>query len=229
MSTRGAIGNPARGRSAVARRGRPLDAEKHRQILAAATQIFLARGFAGTSMDLVARRAGVSKVTVYTHFHNKEALFGAIIHDLAAGLVARIEEMALRDQAPGPALRQFGRRYLELALAESSVALHRTIVAESARLPRLGRLIYDCGPTQVVRALARFLGASKALRLRNPQLAAEQFLGMVLGHAQLRLLLSGRPPAEVRAGIEATVDHAVDLFLNGALAGSPPDFPAGSA
>jgi AcrR family transcriptional regulator len=63
MSTRLAIENAARGRSTVARRGRPLDAEKHRQILAAATQIFLARGFAGTSMDLVARRAGVSKVT----------------------------------------------------------------------------------------------------------------------------------------------------------------------
>lgn len=220
MSTRLVIENAARGRSTVARRGRPLDAEKHRQILAAATQIFLARGFAGTSMDLVARRAGVSKVTVYTHFHNKEALFGAIIHGLAAELVARIEEMAVGDMAPGAALRQFGRRYLELALAESSVALHRTVVAEAARLPRLGRLIYDCGPSQVVRALARFLASSKALRLANPALAAEQFLGMVLGHAQLRLLLSGRPAAEVRAEINAAVDHAVELFLKGAL-GSP--------
>lgn len=229
MNTRITAENPVRGRSVVAKRGRPLDAEKHRRIVAAATETFLARGFAGTSMDLVARRAGVSKVTIYTHFRNKEALFGAIIDALAAGLVARIDELALGDMAPGPALRQFGRRYLELALAESSVALHRTVVAESARLPRLGRLIYECGPVQVVNGLAGFLAASKALRLANPRLAAEQFLGMVLGHAQLRLLLSGRPAAEVRAGIDEAVDHAVDLFLNGVRAKPGLDRAAGSA
>lgn len=217
MNTRPAIAIPAGGAPA-GRRGRPLDPRKHRQIISAATEAFLARGFAATSMDHVARRAGVSKVTIYTHFRNKEALFGAIIDSLAGGLVERIEELALDDMAPGPALRQFGRRYLELALAASSVALHRTVVAESARLPRLGRLIYECGPVQIVSALATFLARSKDLRITDPRLAAEQFLGMVLGHAQLRLLLSARPGAEVRGSIGKVVDHAVEIFLNGVQA-----------
>ena len=70
-----------------ARRGRPLDAAKHERIVAAATQAFLELGFNATSMDLVARRAKVSKVTVYTHFKNKKSLFGAIIDGLAGTLV----------------------------------------------------------------------------------------------------------------------------------------------
>jgi TetR/AcrR family transcriptional repressor of mexJK operon len=205
-------------RSVPARRGRPLDAAKHQRIVAAATEAFLERGFNATSMDLVARRAKVSKVTVYTHFRSKEALFGAIIDGLAGQLVARIEELTVGDLAPAPALRQFGRRYLDLALAASSIALHRFVVAESAHIPGLGPLIYENGPVQIVRALAAFLSKRKELKIAHPQRAAEQFLGMVLGQTQLRLLLNARPATEVRAGIGAAVDHAVELFLNGARA-----------
>ena len=94
-----------------------------------------------------------------------------------------------------------------MALAASSLALHRVVVAETARIPALGPLIYRQGPAQVVSALADFLVRQKGLRLANPRLAAEQFLGMVLGHAQLRLLLNARPAGEVRAGIGHVVDH----------------------
>lgn len=217
MNTIPAPGIPRRGKVRVpgARRGRPLDAAKHERIVTAATQAFLELGFNATSMDLVARRAKVSKVTVYTHFKNKESLFGAIIDGLAGTLVSRIGRFALGDMAPAPALRQFGRMYLELALAASSLALHRVVVAETARIPALGPLIYRQGPAQVVAALADFLVRQKDLRLANPRLAAEQFLGMVLGHGQLRLLLNARPAGEVRAGIGHVVDHAVDLFLDG--------------
>jgi TetR/AcrR family transcriptional repressor of mexJK operon len=222
MNTQSAPVIPVRVKRGAPRRGRPLDAAKHRRIVAAATDAFLKRGFGATSMDYVARRARVSKMTVYTHFTSKEALFGAIIDVLAGGLVARIEELELGDHPPAPALRQFGRKYLELALAASSVALHRMIVTEAGRVPRLGRLIYETGPVQIVGALARFLRSRKELALADPHRAAEQFLGMTLGQAQLRLLLHARPVAEIHAGIDAAVDHAVDLFLNGALAARRP-------
>jgi AcrR family transcriptional regulator len=169
-------------------------------------------------MDLVAQRAGVSKMTVYTHFKSKEALFGAIIDGLAGRLVTQINRFALGDLAPEPALRQFGRMYLELALASSSLALHRVVIAESARAPALGQLIYHNGPRQIVGSLADFLGRQRSLRLPDPRLAAEQFLGMVLGHNQLQLLLNARPATEVRASIERIVDHAVAIFLHGARA-----------
>lgn len=198
------------------RRGRPLDAAKHESIIAAATAAFLDLGFKAASMDLVARRANVSKVTVYSHFKNKEALFVAIIDALAGRLVARINRLTLGDTAPAPALRRFGRMYLELAVASSSLALHRVVIAESARIPALGALIYQHGPVKIVTSLADFLARQTEFRLSDPRLAAEQFLGMVLGHNQLRLLLNARQSMGMRADIEKSVDHAVQLFLNGA-------------
>lgn len=218
MNTRATPRNPAAAETvAGAKRGRPLDPAKHARILAAATEEFLQHGFDGTSMDRVAHRATVSKVTVYTHFRSKEALFAVIVDGLAGGLVRSIEELAVAEMHPGPALRLFGRRYLALALAPSSLALHRMVVAEAARIPALGPAIFASGPAQVVDGLASFLSRSKALRLSNPRLAAEQFLGMVLGHSQLRLLLNADPGTDTRRDIAAIVDHAVELFLNGAL------------
>lgn len=195
--------------------GRPLDRAKHARILRAATRAFLEHGFRAATMDLVAREAGVSKVTVYSHFKNKEGLFGAIIDDMAGRLVGRIDRFALGDVRPEIALREVGRRYLDLALASSSLALHRLVVAEAARFKRLGHVIYRSGPTQLVDGLADYLARQRSLQIEDPRLAAEQFFGMVLGHAQLSLLLGARPAREVRAGIGRSVDHAVRLFLRG--------------
>jgi len=205
----------SRGSRAARAPGRPVSAEKRRQILRVATDTFLERGFVPTSMDLIARRAGVSKVTVYSHFKSKEALFGAIVDELVRRLLARLDRVAIADRPPDVALRHLGRLYLELALAASSLALHRFVVAETARIGGLGRVIYENGPVQLVGALSDFLRQQRGLSIADPRLAAEQFYGMVLGHAQLRLLLKARPARDVRAAIGASVDHAVDIFLNG--------------
>jgi AcrR family transcriptional regulator len=55
---------------------------KRDAILKGAKAVFLKRGFEGTSMDAVALRAGVSKMTVYRHFGSKESLFAGVITDL---------------------------------------------------------------------------------------------------------------------------------------------------
>jgi len=209
--------SPVRSRGLPAARapGRPVSAEKRRLILRVATDTFLERGFVPTSMDLIARRAQVSKVTVYSHFKSKEALFGAIVDELVRRLLARLDRVAIADRPPDVALRHLGRLYLELALAASSLALHRFVVAETARFGGLGRVIYENGPVQLVGALSEFLRQQQSLSIADPRLAAEQFYGMVLGHAQLRLLLKARPARSVRAGIGASVDHAVAIFLRG--------------
>jgi TetR/AcrR family transcriptional regulator, mexJK operon transcriptional repressor len=67
----------------------------------------------------------------------------------------------------------------------------------------------------VVGGLADFLRRQNSLKIDDPHLAAEQFFGMVLGHAQIRLLLGARPAREVRGGIARSVDHAVEIFLRG--------------
>ena len=65
--------------------GRPKDLAKRQAILEAAKVLFLSNGYASTSMDAVAAEAGVSKLTVYSHFNDKETLF-------TAAVVAKCEE-----------------------------------------------------------------------------------------------------------------------------------------
>jgi TetR/AcrR family transcriptional repressor of mexJK operon len=203
------------GAAKAVRRGRPVDARKHAKILAAANRVFLEQGYGAASMDLIARQAGVSKITIYAHFSNKATLFGAIVEDLAARLTRAIDQLAIAGLQPEQALRRVGAAYLRLALASSSLALHRLIVAETARHPELGQLIHRSGPQTIVATLASYLAGRAELKLSNPKLAAEQFLGMVLGHRQLGLLLGAMPAAKTRKTIDQTVDHAVRLFLKG--------------
>jgi AcrR family transcriptional regulator len=199
------------------RRRRAPDPAKHAHILAAATELFLEHGLQATSMDLVAERAGVSKMTVYAHFASKKALFSAIIDSLASRLTEAIDRLTLEEMAPEQALRQFGRQFLALALASSSLALHRLVVAESARTPALGRLIYESGPDQIARSLSEYFAQHPAIGVPDSRLAAEQFLGALLGHAQLQLLLHARRANALRATIEEMVDHAVGIFCRGIL------------
>ena len=197
------------------RPGRPVDRAKIAGILAAALQLFLERGYAAPSMDLVARQAGVSKITIYAHFSSKEALFGAIIHEMAGRLTGAIEKLRFEGLPPEQALTEVGRAYLRLALAPRALALHRLVVAEAGRVPGLGRLIHQSGPRPIVLTLADYLKTRSELVIEQPDRAAEHFLGMVLGHRQLGLLLGALPPARTRAGIDEQVAYAVRLFLAG--------------
>ncbi len=197
------------------RPGRPVDEAKIAGILAVAMQLFLAHGYGATSMDLIARHAGVSKITVYAHFSSKAALFAAIINELAGTLTQAIEQLGFDGLPPEQALTEVGRSYLRLALAPRSLALHRLIIADAGRVPGLGRLIHQSGPRPIVLTLATYLKGRPELAIDDAALAAEQFLGMVLGHNQLGLLLAAKPPAKTRAAINGIVDHAVKLFLAG--------------
>jgi TetR/AcrR family transcriptional repressor of mexJK operon len=197
------------------RRGRPLSPVKRARMLSVATRIFLERGYDAASMDAVALGAGVSKATIYSHFVCKRDLFGAIIDSLAGRLALDIGRLAAEKAPPDRLLVRIGKRYLELALAARSLSIHRLVIAEAARTAGLGAEIYRTGPAQLVAALAAYLQGEPALQIENPRLAAEQFLGMVLGHAQLRLLLGAAPPQKVRGEIDQLVEHAVAIFLRG--------------
>src|SRR3954451_25099586 len=86
---------------------------KRRAILEAAAALFMAEGYGAVSMDAVARRAGVSKATLYAHFGAKDRLFAAIIHEACetmrrtSGVEGALGDMPLRD-----ALRSLGGQWL---------------------------------------------------------------------------------------------------------------------
>src|ERR1700757_1182434 len=98
--------------------GRPKDQEKRASILATANTLFIDRGYEGVTMEAVATAAGVSKMTVYGHFHDKAALFAAVVGFLTDQMVAELTSL---DQAGGKpdleaALVAFGTALLGLVL-----------------------------------------------------------------------------------------------------------------
>ena len=197
------------------RRGRPPDLRKRQDILQAATKLFLARGFVGASMEAIAAAAGVSKLTVYSHFEDKERLFQEIVrarcdaYNAPDGFEAKLSEPLER------VLGEIGRNFLSLLLADEALRLNRVMVTESVRQPRMAELFYAAGPMRLVARLAdylRRLAQRGDLELDDPREAAEQFLSLVKGPIQYRALLNLQPRTS-RAQAGAQVDAAVKTFL----------------
>jgi TetR/AcrR family transcriptional regulator, mexJK operon transcriptional repressor len=178
-------------------------ARKRRAILEAATALFLENGYRGTSMELIATLARVSKQTVYKHFADKEALFNAIVIGTVNEASDTVAE-AVRDlQDSGDLavdLRALARRELELVMQPRILQLRRLVTAEAARFPSLGRMFYERGPGRTINELAavfeRLAGRGK-LMINDPLLAAAHFNWLVMSIPLNRAMLLGvdTPPS----------------------------------
>lgn len=188
---------------------------KRRAIEQAATAVFLRDGYAGASVDTIAREAGVSKATLYSHFRSKEALFGAIICQQCGQLVVEAQTLEAAGAGPEQLLRKLGQGFLENLLSPHVVALYRVVAGEAYRFPALGRTIYESGPGPAKLALAGFfreLTRKGRLSVKHPEIAADQFFGALLGGIHFRQILAVEKPP-TRRMIEAWVDNAVTTFL----------------
>jgi TetR/AcrR family transcriptional regulator, mexJK operon transcriptional repressor len=187
---------------------------KRRAILQAGKAVFLKHGFGGTSMDAVAAAARVSKMTVYRHFGSKEDLFAGVITELCEQIVAdELEAMLQRD--PPQALRAFAEKMITIVFAPETVELHRIVVAESRRFPKLGRYFYANGPEACIAMLAAYFKRNRnnpRFRIRDPRRAAEEFLELLRGYAHLRALLGmekGPSAREIDGRIDSAVRHVL--------------------
>jgi TetR/AcrR family transcriptional regulator, mexJK operon transcriptional repressor len=175
----------------------------HRErVLRAATSSFLARGYS-SSIDDIARRAGVARQTVYQHFTSKDELFKAVAGDLAKRVLVELEGEDVRRS-----LLRFGLEYRKRALGAQGIATFRTLVPEVPRFRALARTMYANTAGEMVRRLAEFL--QQKLALPDPQFAAEMLLSMLTGHDRLKRLFAVPPGAESEAARTARI---VDLFL----------------
>lgn len=206
--------------AALGRRGRAKSDEKRAVILSGAQKTFLDAGFEGTSMDEVAARAGVSKMTVYRYFSSKEDLFAGVITELGNKIVAEdLEKMF--NKRPEDALRRFARKMIEIVFDPGTVELHRIVVAECRRFPKLGQFFYASGPQVCIDVLARYLRrnrSSPGFLVVDPVRAAEEFLELLRGYGHLRVLLKiskGLSPQEVEARIEGAVRHVLRASAEG--------------
>ena len=159
--------------------------ENRSRVLRAATSSFLARGY-GSSVDEIARRAGVAKQTVYHHFPSKDRLFREVARELAMSVLIELEGEDVR-----AALLRFALAYRARALGAEGIATFRTLVPAVPRFRSLAKAMYANTAGEMVQRLAQYLGgAMRAGRLRrdDPELAAEMLLSMLAGVDRVKRL-----------------------------------------
>ena len=193
-----------------------IDIAKNEAILDAALSVLVERGLAA-SMEEIARRAGVSKQTVYNHYGSKADLVRAMCERRVSEMSAPLEAPGALEQ-PEATLTAYGVTLLNGVLNPRTIAMMRVAVAHAAETPELPRAFYEAGPLANRRRLAGFLGAeTKAGRLNcpDPMAAAEVFSGLVVATRQMAALFGGPPtiePAETERIARTAAAQFVALF-----------------
>ncbi len=196
--------------------GRPKDLGKRAAILEVAKRLFSHHGFDGVSMDQIAAEAGVSKLTVYSHFGDKESLFSSAIRakceeQLPSALFLAGLEGSLREQ-----LTAIGHAFFLLITSEEAIAMHRMMMMPGTGDSHVRELFWQAGPQQIKDVFVDFLRSRVArdeLRMPDIARAASQFLCLIKGELHMQMLCGmrcGAPDGDVERHIQATVD----LFLS---------------
>ncbi|MGD0105429.1 MAG: TetR/AcrR family transcriptional regulator [Rhodopila sp.] len=184
-------------------------------ILDAATAAFLSDGYAETTIEAIARTCAVAKRTIYARWTGKPALFKAVLERLMARWLSTAGDWTESDNLEA-ALNEAAARILAVALTPEAVALHRLLIAESARFPELPLMMHEAGAsagTTRIAALLEHAVAQGALPKQDTAFAAEQFIHLVLAGPQRRALGLGRPLDIQQA--HTWGQAAVAMFLSG--------------
>jgi TetR/AcrR family transcriptional repressor of mexJK operon len=195
-------------------------ARKRRDILQAATKLFLEHGYLGTSMDEIAARASVSKQTVYKHFADKERLFTEIVTTTVSEASEPVHREVVELEESGDIqqdLTELARRQLAMVMQPRLLQLRRLVIGESGRFPELGRTFQRQGPDRTIKALAQAferLADRGALRnVEDPRLAAAHFNWLVMSIPLNKAMLLGTDKPATRKQLDAFADAGVKAFL----------------
>lgn len=196
--------------------------QRPREILQAALECFAENGFEGTRLDDVARRAGITKGTIYVYFANKEQLFAATLREKTAPVFDHLA--GLMDRPEGPAI-EILRDHLSFVanhLVQDPCGrdLMRILLAEGHRFPSLVDAWYEDVLRPALAMVARIVDYGVA-RGEFREAAVGGFPHLLMAPTILctswSALFGARHPLDLHALFEA----AIELFANGLLRGTP--------
>ncbi|WP_236655134.1 TetR/AcrR family transcriptional regulator [Burkholderia pyrrocinia] len=188
------------------------------RLLDVARRQFLTAGYRETSLEGIAREAGVAKKTLYGRFGSKAGLFATIVDTLRRSWVAELQGLVLESNRPETVLETVALHLLEVGTRPDMIELYRLLLLDAHRVPELIRGYYDKGGgLSGMEPLSDYLReavAERVLTIEDVTLATEQFVYLVLGGIRTRMLLGAarRPNASARARIAR---QAVRIFLAG--------------
>ncbi len=190
--------------------------EKRQKILLAATEIFCDKGFLASSMNHIAKLAGVSKQTVYSHFGNKDELFVAAIRARCSDFKMSSLPASIIDD-PQLTLQFFANAFISLLLSKEGLAMHRICISESRTNPLISQLYFAAGPELVIAEISDLFVSyqqKKLLKIDNVHIAAMQFLSMIKGEALIRREYNTEKQLTTEQ-INAYNENSVNFFLRG--------------
>jgi AcrR family transcriptional regulator len=201
-------------------RGRPQvrsDDETRQIIFDAARHEFAGNGYAATSTDMIARRAGISTKTLYRLIPNKAALFEGMVADRLDRFLANVNLQAVDHADIEEALYAALLACADLALDPEVVALQRMVLQETGKSSDIAPTFYRNGPQRTVTALADWLRVQQTrglIALDDIDEAAGMLLGMATSAPQRAAIFGGQPLPQ-RSQIEARLRRCAKLFLRG--------------
>jgi TetR/AcrR family transcriptional repressor of mexJK operon len=166
-----------------------IDVRKHEAILDAAVEVLAERGV-HAPIEEVARRAGVSKQTIYNHYGSKTELVRTLVDRRRSRITTPLDKAVPGDRVEDT-LASYAQAILELIVSPNSIQLLRMGVTSASEMPDLARTIYNAGSRASRQRLAEFLSSApkSEILVEDPLQAAEVFIGIVSGGVQIRLLL----------------------------------------
>jgi AcrR family transcriptional regulator len=194
---------------------RPQETAKRRQIIDGARAVFLAQGFDAASMGEIARRAGVSKGTLYIYFQSKEELFAVVAQESCTMQAEPLLALDPDDHDVEAVLTRLGQAYAGFQSQPGCMSPIRTVISIAERMPAIGKMFYETGPAAGVATVRRYLEAQVAagfLAIDDCEVAAAQFLESCRATIFKRLLFNtGEVPTD--AHINHVVGIAVRTFM----------------
>jgi TetR/AcrR family transcriptional repressor of mexJK operon len=195
--------------------GRPKDLGKRAAILDAAKRLFTVQGFERVSMDQIATEAGVSKLTVYSHFGDKDALFAEAVK---AHCETQLPDALFDIPGATPlraALLQIARAFYAMISAPEAVAGHRILCTPQIADSPLPRMFWEAGPKRVQESFAALLERrvrAGELAIDDVPRAASQFFTLLKGEPHARMVFGCCDALEPQA-IDEHLVASVEMFL----------------
>jgi AcrR family transcriptional regulator len=187
------------------------------EILNAALEVFTDRGFAATKLEDIAKRAGVTKGTIYLYFDSKEALFKALIRETIVPVIAQGEALAQRFTGSArDLLERLVREYWRLVGETSLLGIPKLMIAEANNFPELARFYYEEVVTRGHRLMAGVIQRGiKAGEFRpvNVLLAAKLAMSPVMHAVVARKAFSACMPEGF--DVDSYLNTHIDLYLHG--------------
>ncbi|MGB3535701.1 MAG: TetR/AcrR family transcriptional regulator [Microcoleaceae cyanobacterium] len=184
---------------------------KAEQILNGAMPEFLRHGYDCTSMDKIAKSAGVSKQTLYSHFCDKDGLFTALVERIASEKFKIVWSQPLQGK-PDQVLRSLAQRVLNNINDPEYVCFIRLITAESGKRPDLCEVFLTNLVQPAITHLTQYLESCEELHIKDPEATARIFVGALIHFMMVQGLLQGDKLMPMES--DRLIDNLVEMIVN---------------